>query len=363
MKRATKTQIKAFKFTLSPCSFKILSAVIVALLVSTYWGPEATGAASEMKNLIAAAKKEGSVNFYTGLTEKDNVNAAKLFKAKYGINVDIFRANTNQVLQRYDLEWKAGNVKADVLALADATASARLQQRGMLMRYEPPATKTPGYIAKFGGTHFQVLGLTVWGAAWNSEKVKGAEVPTDFHDFLKPRWKGKLGMLDASVSLVGLQQYYILRTALGADFLKQLGAQNLRFLSPNNAIAEQIVSGELFGAPILILNVAVQFKQKKAPLGYGYMKTGVPVLTRTLQISAKARKSNAAKLFVNWLLSKEGQEGFQKVARSMPPRSDVTVEGMPAPGSFEALPVDNMAAFVAKQKDIRAEFIRLFKEK
>jgi iron(III) transport system substrate-binding protein len=266
-------------------------------------------------------------------------------------------------LQRYDLEWKAGNVKADVLALADATASARLQQRGMLMRYEPPATKTPGYIAKFGGTHFQVLGLTVWGAAWNSEKVKGAEVPTDFHDFLKPRWKGKLGMLDASVSLVGLQQYYILRTALGADFLKQLGAQNLRFLSPNNAIAEQIGSGELFGAPILILNVAVQFEQKKAPLGYGYMKTGVPVLTRTLQISAKARKSNAAKLFVNWLLSKEGQEGFQKVARSMPPRSDVTVEGMPAPGSFEALPVDNMAAFVAKQKDIRAEFIRLFKEK
>lgn len=370
MEKTAGNQVRAFGFALSRRSFKVLSVAIVALLLSVSSGagaapaPSAAPASSEMTDLIAAAKKEGTVNLYSGYTAADNIAAAALFKAKFGINVDIFRADTNQLLLRYGLEWKTGIEKTDVLALADAMSSAQLQTQGMLMPYVPPAVKEPGYIGKYAGTHFQVAGLTIWPAAWNTDKVKGADVPTDFRDFVKPQWSGgKLGMLDASILPVGQQYYYILRNALGVDFMKQLGAQKFRLMSPNNAIAEQLVSSELLGAPVMIFSVVQQFKALKAPIEAGYMKTGTPVMVRTIQIASKPKNPNAAKLFVNFFLTKEGQEGLQKVAQAMSPRSDVTVEGIPVAGSFVALSIEDVADFVAKQKEIAKEFTQFFKGK
>ena len=332
-----------------------------ALPTATASGASALPTADPLDQLIAAAKAEGSVTFYTGFTEADTAAAAALFGDKYGIKVDVYRADTNQVLARYAAEMQAGNVQADLLALADIGASATLQHQDALMEYVPPATQDEAFDSKYRGTFYQVVGSTIWPAAWNSEVVSQSDSPLDYSDFLKPFWKGKLGSLDASVSLVGLQQYYILRQTLGVDFMKQLGAQNFTFLSPNNAIAEQLVSGELLGAHVMIIGVIKDFQAKGAPLGSAYMKTGTPVLTRTLQVAAKAPHPNAAKLFENFLLTQEGQQGFQASAKSLSPRSDVTVEGIPTSDELVPLTLDDPVGFLMQVDALRAEFTQYFK--
>jgi len=168
-------------------------------------------------------------------------------------------------------------------------------------------------------------------------------------------------MLDAATSAVGIQYYYLIREMMGVDYMRELGAQNLRFLSPNNAIAEQVVSGELFGAPALTLNVAEEFKAKKAPIDWRFPTPATPILVRTVQIAAKAAHPNAAKLFVNFLLAKDGQEGFQKVARSLSPRTDVRVAGIPRAGTFPAARIIDIDAFASSKKELQDEFIRFFK--
>lgn len=331
-----------------------------ATMVLSLLGPCGPVAAQDAA-LVDAARKEGSLMLYSGFTEADNLAAAELFQKKYGIKVNVFRGDTNNVVARFDLEVKAGRVAVDVLALADVFVSADFQKKGLLLEYRPPATQEAGFDKRFAGSHYQNAGLTIWPAAWNTKLVTGEKVPRDYDAFLDPFWKGRLGMLDASTSLIGLQYYYLLRTAMGVDYMRKLGAQSFQFLSPNNAIAERVVVGEIYGAPFMILNVIDQFRQQGAPLAQGYMTAGTPVLARTLQVTKDARQPNAGKLFVNFLLTKEGQEGFQAVARSVSPRTDVTVKDLPSLAQVKALTIEDVDGFVGSQRALRTEFEQFFK--
>jgi iron(III) transport system substrate-binding protein len=334
----------------------------IALLAALLLAATALGQGTEdLDSLIEAAKQEGTLTLYSGFTDADNKKAAELFQDKYGIEVQIFRANTNDVLARFDLEVQAGNVNADVLALADPFASAQLQQRDLLLEFTPPSAQERAFDDRFSGSHYQIAALTIWPAAWNTERVDPGNQPQDFEDFLDPFWKGRLGMLDASTSLVGIQYYYLLREAMGVEFMEKLGAQDFTFISPNNAIAERIVSGEIYGAPLLILNVAEQFIQQGAPLEVDYMPSGTPVLARTIQVVREAKHPNAAKLFVNFLLSQEGQQGFQETARAVSPRTDVSVEGVPSLADVNALTIKSVEEFLQSVDDLRAEFESFFK--
>lgn len=325
--------------------------------------PGVAAAQGDLNALVDAARKEGSLMFYSGFTEADNLAAADLFRKKYGIKVDVFRGDTNTVVSRFDLEVKAGRVAVDVLGLADVFVSADLQKQGRLLEYRPPSTEEPGFDKRFAGSHYQNAGLTIWPAAWNSKLVTGARVPKDFDAFLDPFWKGKLGMLDASSSLIGLQYYYLLRQAKGVDFMRKLGAQGFQFSTPNNAIAERVVVGETYGTPFMILNVIDQFTGQGAPLARAYLAEGTPVLARTIQVTKEAKRPNAAKLFVHFLLSKEGQEGFQAVARSVSPRTDVAIQGLPSLATVKALTIEDVNGFVTSQAALRTEFTQFFKSR
>lgn len=312
-------------------------------------------------DILKAAKAEGSVMFYSNFTQADNETAANLFNKKYGINVSIFRGETYDLLTRYDLEVKSGRVAVDVLALADVFASADLQKKGRLMKYRPPSTLEEGFDHRFAGDYFQHAGLTIWPSAWNSDLVTGANLPTDFSDFLKPFWRDRLAIQDAEIDPVGTQYYYILRKVLGVEFCRRLAAQRCHLLHPNNVIAEHIISGEMLGAPLLISNVARQMTDKGAPLGVGFMKTGTPVLARTVQIAKAAPQPNAAKLFVNFLLSQEGQTEFQQEARSLSPRTDVKIEGLPSLHDVKALSIEDVGDYLNNRKALQQEFAKLFK--
>ncbi len=338
-----------------------LRPVIAALCLAALPAVAAAQSSDDMDALVAAAKQEGSVMMYSGLTEADGLAVGKAFEAKYGIPVSIYRAPTNDVASRFDLELKAGRVNVDVLALADPFVSTDLQAQDALMEYTPPATQDGGYEKRFSNGFYNYVGLTIWPAAWNTEHVPADREPTDYTDFADPFWTGRLGMLDASTSLVGLQYYYLVRRAMGADFMKKLGAQKFQFVSPNNAIAERIVVGEIYGAPLLILNVANSMKKAGAPLKVGYMKSGTPVLARTVQAAAAAPHPNAAKLLVNYFLSQEGQQVLQSSALAVSPRTDVEVEAVPNLKDVNALTIDDVDAFVSMQDELRKEFEANFK--
>lgn len=342
-------------------SGRTIIPLVAAMLLAMAPVGTAVAQSSDLTALINAAKQEGSVRLYSGFTESDNATASALFQKKYGIPVEVFTGDTTPVVARFEMEAKAGRVAVDVLALSDVFVSSDLQKQGLLMQYRPPATLEPGFDPRFAGSYYQDVGFTIWPAAWNSKLVTGANVPKDFDAFITPFWKGRLGMLDASTTMIGLQQYYLLRTAMGVDYMRKLGAQGFLFISPNTAIAERVSSGEIYGAPFMILNVVTTLMHQGAPLAMGYMTTGTPVLLRTLQITKAAPHPNAAKLFVNFLLSQEGQEQFQAEARAVSPRTDVTIKDLPSLTQVKTLTIADVDAFASKEADLRKEFEQFFK--
>ena len=151
-------------------------------------------AAQTEAELIAGAKKEGKVVFWSSMRIDDSKALAAGFEARYPfIKVDIFRAGGEQIVNRAMAEHLAGETTYDVV---NAFALKVLQNKGMLQPYAAPeATHYPVgfkdpqnyWVSLYSG--YNVIG-------YNTKLVPKAEAPRNWEDLLNPRWKGKLGMDD-----------------------------------------------------------------------------------------------------------------------------------------------------------------------
>ena len=254
---------------------------------------------------IEAARKEGKVIAYGTIIPQVMEPLHRNLEKKYGVKVEYWRASATQVMERALSEWQAGRPGFDV-TFAINGAQAILKQAGVFAKY------TPGSAEKFPADFKDKDGLvTAWrhtpiGVLYNTDLVSAADAPKSLDDLLHPKWKGKIALPDASRHTSTAQFLVSLRKIKGEgwiDYVKALAKQAPLLKESFAPVPNDILRGEV----TLGFTYLQYVYQNKGPLGYVLMDK---ILTDTndLGLSAKATNSNAAKLYMEYLCSPEGQK-------------------------------------------------------
>jgi iron(III) transport system substrate-binding protein len=169
--------------------------------------------------------------------------------------------------------------------------------------------------------------------AVNTNLVKRGEVTT-WKSLLDPKWQGKVVAKDPGTSGAGTSLIALLYILFGADYVRRLYVDQKPVLSRDGRQAAQFLAqgndAILVGADT---NAIDRFKELGYPVDYVFPTDAPNVLSGgwgLISLVNKAPHPNAAKLFINWLAGRSGQEAFAKGATSVSLRTDVPREGVPA---------------------------------
>jgi iron(III) transport system substrate-binding protein len=259
--------------------------------------------------LASAAAKEGELTWYTSFTDQELPAIVGAFNKAYpGIKVNAVKLSDTMV-PRITTEQRGGKYVVDVVSTS-ADSIAELFSANALVKYDAPdAPSIPGVTIPEGYRNIVYVKSTVIG--WNPTALKaaGLPTPTTWEDFTKPEWKGKFSIIP---SISGLDFYEGLIAAQGHDkalaFINALGKNDPIIATSHTQATTQVQAGE----PIATVNaysyLAAGLK-KKTPEQMNFVNTD-PLLNTVnpVALATKAPHPNAAKLLINWLESKNGQD-------------------------------------------------------
>ncbi len=340
--------------------YKRISGHILAIITITFFlgsiaasvqaasSPKAPGAGTKQSwdALVAAAKKEGTVSLYALWRPQTRVAITEAFKAKYGIDVEFSPFSRGaEMSARIQTEQRAGLYLADVYGAGSNTFISVLKPTGVLGQIEPLlelpevldgkkwTTGRVPFVDK-DKTFIAMISSLQRNIVYNTDMIKKGEI-TDYPDLLKPQYKGKIVMNDPTVTGPGGDFMIHLSVNIwdlpkAKDYLTQLvGPQQTVVERDNRIQVESVTRGKY---PIGVApnpdNMS-NFLQMGAHLDVVHFKQGVRVTSAAgaVAVPVKQPHPNAAKLFVNWLLSKEGQAVFSKGFGNPSLRADVSTEG------------------------------------
>ncbi len=151
--------------------------------------------------------------------------------------------------------------------------------------------------------------ITVHSVVYNTRLVPPRDIPVKYRDLLNPKWKGKIAFADWRDSTSPCITIYMLKKVYGQKFLEDMAKQQLIIYSAHGGAADAVSSGEAWIAlEMLVDRIAVQMK-KGAPIDFNVPDPAV-FNPRQVAIPKGVPHSSAAKLFVEFSLSKEGQKAF-----------------------------------------------------
>lgn len=287
-------------------------------------------------DLYAKAKSEGSFTFYTGASTDSETALTGQFTKDTGIKVEIVRLAPNELTQRILSEQGAGKLGADAIRTSGEDLITEIAKSGAFTPYDVPTSlNVPKDIAMDGNKYYQSFNR-VYSIAYNNQVVKKADAPTSWKDLADAKWKGHLGIVQvgAGGSTAALTRFMIEK--LGTDYLKKYAAQEPQiFQSSGNALSS-VERGEIQVTPMPVAT-AYSAILKDAPLTIVVPKEGVAAYSYYLGVTSSAKHPAAAKVFINWTLSKEGQAQSAKLGDYpvLPdaPAPTIGSQKMPAVGS------------------------------
>jgi iron(III) transport system substrate-binding protein len=300
---------------------------------------------------VAAARKEGEVVLYLSTNLADANGVIQLFKQKYPfINVNFFRADNEKLLSRILTESATGRFNGDVILISSFEVRVLLQKK-LLQKYVSPHSQfyPEGFTDKDGfWTSVYSIPRVI---AYNTKLVRPDMAPKTFEDLLNPRWKGGIAVSDSAVLwYTGFLKYH--GEEKGRDFMRKLAAQKPAFRDGESIITQLLAAGE-FPMGLTYSHQAATMKRKGAPVEW--VRTMQPIVTglKPIALSAKAQHPNAGKLFIDVVLSKEGQELIRSFNR-IPDRGDVTSELKEGTKLYPADPRwgDSYAKYVEEFREI-----------
>ena len=295
---------------MTPKSWRMACAA--ALFCSTTAGGSGAFAADDA--LIAAAKKEGAVVWYTVQTIPQVVTPlVAAFEKKYGISVKYVRANSSDVARRILSEATAGRVMSDVFDGTNTTPP--LARAHLVMKWIPEATRAwPKQLADPNG-YWVATNYFINTVGVNVNLVPASQEPKTLDDLLDPKWKGRMAWgsgasPSAGPGFVGM----ILADrgqAAGEQYLRKLAAQNITGLPVSaREILDQVIAGEYpIGLMIFNHHVVISARQG-APVKWLPISPALETVA-TASVLAKAPHPNAGKLFLDFMTSQEGQQVFR----------------------------------------------------
>ncbi|HEX9264193.1 MAG TPA: extracellular solute-binding protein [Candidatus Binatia bacterium] len=291
---------------------------------------------------VEAAKNEGKAVIYGTVVPQIMSQIEKGFAAKYGIKTEYWRADATKVIDRVLTEWRSGKPGFDLVIGARGPLGLG-KQENVYAKFSPASAAN--FPAKFKDKDGQLVAwrITPVGILYNTEMVKPNDVPKSLDDLLDPKWQGKLSMPDPSRHASTAQYLWNLQQVKGdkwMDFARALAKQKPMLLESYSTVPNGIVRGE----SLVGISYIQYAGQTKGPIGFAPISQ-VFADPSDAGLSAKAANMNAAKLFIEYLCSTEGQK---KVAE--------TGEFVLSPGVYPAIKgADKIMANLYMMEDPSAE--------
>ena len=296
--------------------------------VTTALGAESSPRQSQWEATLEAAKKEGKVNIYM---------------YRYGKVLDVFRTDHPdiqpflltgtgaQITTKILSERRAGRYLADVIGLGSSNYRILHQQAKMLDPIQP-ALMLPEVLDAsrwYGGKHryldpdgkyvFAYLANASSGQLYYNTALVNPKELTSYYDLFKPRWKGKITALDPRprTEIGTTMQFFYYHPELGPSFIRQLfGGKEITFSRDSRQMIDWLAQGKFAicfgcsgalkarnqGLPIEIFDTSTWKEGASFSVGGG-----------TLSMPSRGPHPNAAKVFINWYLSRKGQMALQRL--------------------------------------------------
>lgn len=244
---------------------------------------------------------------------------AKAFEAKTGIQVELFQSTAGKIMARYQAE--KSNPHADVIISASWGHAITLNNNGDLLAYTSPnASKVP---ASLKTDSYVAQGAAALAIAYNPKS--GLEKPMHWNDLTQPAYRNQVTMPDPakSGSALTLVQGLVEQDADKAwNLFKQLSANDILIPGANKAALNPVLQGAktaVFGA---VDYIVIGAKQKGESIDVIYPDEGTVLAPRPIMIMKSSQHQDAAKQFVDFILSNEGQ-GMVANRYILPARTDI----------------------------------------
>lgn len=301
------------------CVIRLLRcAAIVAVFATGLRG--AAVSAAVPPDVEAAAKKEGTVVWYTSMiVPAINALSRRFQEAHPGITVQPLRMGSEQLPARIITEERGGKYNADVISGDDFQFHQLLEAGAIARNPNPEAGKfIKGTVDPNGYWTNQFANTTV--LAWNPDRLKadGLKPPATLNDLAKPEWNGKVGMDAGALNwYVGMLQ----ASRANADFFKKFAANKPILTSGHTDTAVKLEAGEFDAAPTVYGYLADKEKRAGRPIDFLNPRP-LLITLNPIGMVKNAPHPNAARVFIDWLLSKDGQT-FMESLGEQSSRTDV----------------------------------------
>jgi len=305
-------------------------------------------------DLIAQAKKEGRVVWYTTVSIPESKQFIDMFEKQYPfIKVDLLRSGSGPLVNRIVSEYAAKNFTADVLhGMTSRGGFTVLRQRNIIGRYESPERKYYSADLKDKDGLWSSTFQNTFVLAYNKRNIKPDDVPKTYEDLLKPMWKGRqiINDTDNFEWFDGLLKFW--GRDKGIAYFRRLAQQEQIFQRGARGRIQLVAAGE---APLTIGYGphAQSFVNQGAPIEWVPLEP-VVVIINGLCIAQRAPHPAGARLFIDFLLSKTAQVKLREMSR------------IPSRGDVESDPPHLIKGFKKVVQDIEnesmAESIKLFQQ-
>jgi iron(III) transport system substrate-binding protein len=260
--------------------------------------------------LIAAAKKEGKIVWYSSVDLLVSEKIGKAFEAKFpGVAVRVERSGAERVFQRIGQEYASHIHAVDVVNSSDAAHFIVWKRDGLLAPYVPEDV-AKHYAAEYKDPDGMFATWRAWLSiiAYNTDLVKAADAPKSFADLLEPKWTGKIVKAHPSYSGTILTATYQMSRDLGWGYFEKLAKQKVLQVQSSTEPPKKLALGER--AVMADGNEYNTFLLKEAgrPIEPVYATEGSPFIAGPNGIFKAAPNPNAARLFQSWMFTVEAQQ-------------------------------------------------------
>ncbi|AOB29845.1 iron ABC transporter substrate-binding protein [Bordetella sp. H567] len=354
---------------LVPSRLAVACAAAFSLIAVNALAQTPAGYPSDYQKIIDGAKKEGTVVIYSTTDTKTADPIIKGFEAAYpGVKVEYNDMNSTEIYNRYISEQASGGTSGDVVWSSSMDSALQLAKDYALEYKSPEAGKLPKWAvwkdAAYGTTYEPAVFI------YNKRLIPQAEVPKTHGELAKlvatqtDKFKNKVTTYDIEKSAVGfmLAVQDKMNDPHYFDTLRDTGKGGLVVQSSTGTMMERVSSGENLLGYNILGSYAEARARKDESIGIVYPTDYTLVLSRVAFISKKSKHRNAAKLWLDYLLSQKGQDLVANKADMASIRDDIPgdndVDGLTKKlgNALKPIPVNDSLLDYLQQKK-RLEFI------
>ena len=262
----------------------------------------------------AAATNGGVIIVRDALFESLHQAMAQAFNAEYkrhGISVRFERVQSGQQFNLYEQELRGGKVSNDIMALVEPGIFLALNQQGKFTPHCSPHNKDyPEWAIGANCGYFSYVAYFQY-LTYNTDKVKGNDIPRSWNDLNDPKWKGKVSLLDPQIGGGNYFFAFSMMKLFGKDWFEKVRRNDPLLTNGHGTVNSQIMSGEkLVGVnlSVLVRDFGKFPGGKGAPVGEVFPTEGATLLAGGMAVTKGGPNPAGGKVFVEWASSLAGQK-------------------------------------------------------